>query len=474
MPKQPIPGVGKFKVTGDSSKPLAVHQGCKTINVLSTPIKTTPAVRDYPTPNTSSENIERKPYKPAATFQLPEEFSRAECDALLSRYSEVIHPLVPLIDIHHFYSMYGKPWPNDNHFVLELLTILYSATIISKMPSQSLIDLMFKYLNSVPPLQKCKSLIILLFVQPKNPFGSVSTVLNISNLLELHRDPVSHHQIQDPGQVQLRRTLWWLLVQLDCFSALKNDFPPATSRNRADTKMPSENWSADGVSINPSIALLCGISHWCMCCNEVWERKYSLQPTSSGQAAKFKSEVENLAIACSATIQKLANPTCSQNDNDFIQLAIAVIASLPDRLKLIIELARDKVGLVAFYRTDHYLIQSLLIPSYSNFAWYSFFEPRQISINLFRSILNQIRYQRSRSSIVSSATFRLLQKAIQCSSHPQLKILFNELWSQFFVSQLGSLQINKLQGMKKNVTALKLRYFDQELLAITNHSGGFF
>ncbi|KAG7810647.1 hypothetical protein KL921_003142 [Ogataea angusta] len=473
MPKQAIPGVGKFKVAGDSRKPLAARQASRSLDVPSTPAKETFTVEGYPTPNTSSENIERKSHKRTTTFQLPEEFSRAKCDALLSKYMEAIHPLVPLIDTHHFCSVYEKPWPNENQFVLELLTIIYSATIITKMPSQSLIDLIFRYLSIAPPLQKCQSLTVLLFVQPKNPFGSISTLLNLSDLLELYRDPVLYHQIQNVREIRLRRTLWWLLVQLDCFSSLKTDFPPATSKKIVDTKMPSENWSVDGVSVNPSMALLCGISHWCMCCNEVWQGKHSHQAMSSDQAAKYRQDVENLAIACSATIQKLVNST-SQKENDFIQLAIAVLASLPDRLRLIIELATDKIGLVAFHRTDHYLIQSLLIPSYSKFAWYSFFEPLQICISLFRSILDQIRYQHSKASIVSSANFRLLQKAIQCSSHPQLKILFNELWSQFFMSQLGSLQINTLHGMHRNVTALKLRYFDQELLAITNYSGGFF
>ncbi|KAG7893835.1 hypothetical protein KL908_002889 [Ogataea polymorpha] len=474
MPKQPIPGIGKFKVAGNGRQPLAVRRESKNINTPSAQVKDPLAAHDLPTPNTSCEDLEKKSHKPTSTFQLPEEFTRAKCDALLSKYLEAVHPFVPVIDIPDFCSVYEKPWPDNDHFALELLTIVYSATIITKMPSQALIDLVFRYLSIVPPLQKCKSLTILLFVQPKNPFGSISTLLNISNLLELQRDPVSYHQIQDAKAIQLRRILWWLLVQLDCFSSLRNDFPPATSRNLIDTKMPSENWCADGVSINPSMALLCGVSHWCMCCNEVWDGKHSHQPTSSGRAAKFKLDVENLAIACSATIQKLANSATSQKESDFIQLTIAVLASLPDRLKLIIELATTKVGLVAFYRTDHYLIQSLLIPSYSNFAWYSFFEPLQICINLFRSILNQIRHQHSKSSIVSSANFRLLQKAIQCSSHPQLKTLFNELWSQFFISQLGGLQINRLQGMHRNVTALKLRYFDQELLAITNYSGGFF
>ncbi|KAH3667959.1 hypothetical protein OGAPHI_001713 [Ogataea philodendri] len=436
------------------------------------PKKTLPRVaKSYPSPETSIDNLsDDQTRSETNAFDLPGLPPKAECNELVKQYSTTIHPLIPIVNLERFFECYSNPTRNDPIFVLQFITVIYSSIAITKMPSEQLIRLLEKQLEHATPIQKCESLVVLLFVQPKNPFGSVCSLVRLAYSLNLHRDPILFHNITNKQSIQYYRALWWSVLQLDCIFSLSNDLPSTVLHGQYDTLRPDEYIrETQKATLDPYIAFANTISQWCACSSSLWNKKYALHPISDQDIKSSENEIQDFALYCSSTIQSLTND--SQLQTIQLQMMTSVLMSLSDRLKLILLLLREKTRSIAFLPPDNNLIQSLLTPISPMFSWYTFFQPFQISVSLFRSVLSQIRH-----GVVPIDTVLLLQRALQCTQQSPLKKLFEELWGDVLANKIGGCRLKSTDcsGFAKNPIEFNKAYFDSQLIRITNNCGGIF
>jgi Fungal specific transcription factor domain/Fungal Zn(2)-Cys(6) binuclear cluster domain len=189
------------------------------------------------------------------------------CLTLLDRYSNSVHPIIPILNIselvekcellHESLRMGRDP---DMSYLPLLFSVFYAASVslyedanVSDTDPQVLSQLKVDIHRFVGGAEMCLSMIhfprkpsllgctvaIILYSVCRNDCrtedsAGLAVLIRVAQLMGLHKDP-SGDNVED---IQKRRIIWWYLVYLDAVSSLSSGLSPLIQPEEYTTKLP--------------------------------------------------------------------------------------------------------------------------------------------------------------------------------------------------------------------------------------------
>lgn len=286
--------------------------------------------------------------------------SKERSYGLVKRYITSIHPVLPLLDMNEFLRDHDAFWDNTLENKLEFLALLFPVVYAAskgecfefsydEITKFELSNEIHKYLRiarvifqtigypqkfSLRVLQSS----VLLHSTLENPsLIDISILARIAQMIDLHRDPATYHNISDPSLVQLRRLLWWEIFYLDSMTALKNMSTPQIRLDEFDTSLPVEYVNN---ALNFQTCYLNGKFRFTLILNELTRFIYGLNILPFNTIQVLKQKILDLHISCNASIMNLENAESqdlSYEQRTFIQWSKSVLNTYCDRALLLLQ-----------------------------------------------------------------------------------------------------------------------------------------
>lgn len=289
---------------------------------------------------------------------------------LVKRFISTIHPILPILDINEFLNDHDLFWNNKllnpNLFLTTLFPILFSASKAECFQFSYDEVTKFELSSEIHRYKDSAELALHLINYPKNysikilqgatllqstvenpSITQVATLIRISQIIHLHRDPTSFHNITTPSLVQLRRLLWWQIFYLDAITSLNHFVTPMIKLDEFDTSLPLE--FSNNV-INVETCFLNGKFRFSIILNELTKNIYGLSILPFNTIELLKQKIIDLNISCNASILNLStviSNDLSASETNFLNWSKYILNSYTDRALLLLQkkiiLSKDSV-----------------------------------------------------------------------------------------------------------------------------------
>ncbi|CUM66168.1 uncharacterized protein PRCAT00003826001 [Priceomyces carsonii] len=296
--------------------------------------------------------------------------SKKISDVLFDRYWISIHPIIPILDSQAIHPQYEFFWNDKSSaslpFYIILFSILYAASVSEyeeiniRNPKIDLLEYVkrmkyymgaaeialamygFPWKLTVVGLQASVILHSVLRNDCRtDDCGSVGSLVRSAQLLELHRDPLNYHNIEDLNIVQSRRILWWQIFYLDCTTSLSSHLPPIIVEGEYDTMLPSKftRDHKDEYKLDQAIAYANGRYKWVECSNKILRNAFMLKYPDAQTIRVLVDEINNLSFHCSALIQNVLDPAnIAPSQDHFVSFSSSMLSTFPDRCYTLLHL----------------------------------------------------------------------------------------------------------------------------------------
>ncbi|EGV60911.1 hypothetical protein PSN45_001294 [Yamadazyma tenuis] len=288
-------------------------------------------------------------------------------DTLFARFKSSIHPLIPILDWEAICPIYERFWIDksvDLSFYIQVFTIFYAASVsefqevsFHNYSNTSEYSDRLKYFVGAAEIALAMSgfprTISLIGLQASvilhsvvrndcrsDDCGSIGTLVRLAQLIELHRDPLKYHRIEDKNEAQLKRLLWWQIYYLDTTTAISSHLPPIITENEYDTLLPNEYYldHNDKFKLDQSLAFANGKFRWIECCNRMLRLSFSLRAPDSTAIQKLEKHISDLSIHCSSLIERMLSPAnINLSQEAFVNFSASVVSTLPDRCNILLQ-----------------------------------------------------------------------------------------------------------------------------------------
>lgn len=300
---------------------------------------------------------------------------KSDADILVARYRASVHPLIPVLDWQLFYPTYENFWNNpsavDVSFYVILFTVLYASSVSlfeenivkpdERVDKEELIGQMKFYVGTteialamaeypkkvtITGLQSS----VILFTLVRNDcrtddFLSISSLVRCAQLIELNRDPLNYHRVENTKEIQQKRILWWQIFYLDCTTALSTKLAPLINENECDTEFPNEykrHYNGDFM-LDQAIAFANGRFKWVLCTNRILKASFNIKLKLDQILLKISRDVEILSFFCSSLIQRMLDPiNIMPYEEMFVKFASYMLSTFTDRCHILVHILFQK------------------------------------------------------------------------------------------------------------------------------------